>query len=82
VTPTVTKFPKLPKLILFVKNMYLTCKLEKIALKKSFYKTYEHSSFTGAPACGSRAGNLTGVLIGIKFYQTHVLIYLLLKNRA
>jgi hypothetical protein len=31
VTPTVTKFPKLAKLILFVKNMYLICKLEKIS---------------------------------------------------
>jgi hypothetical protein len=31
VSPTVTtKFSKLPKLILFVKNMYLICKLETI----------------------------------------------------
>jgi hypothetical protein len=30
VSPTVTKFPKLPKFILFVENMYLICKFKKM----------------------------------------------------
>jgi hypothetical protein len=37
--------------------------IRKNTIKNSFYKTKEHSSFTGTPACGSRAANLTRVLI-------------------
>jgi hypothetical protein len=41
----------------------------KNSIKNSFYKTSEHSSFTGTPACGSRAANLTRVLIKVSFIK-------------
>jgi hypothetical protein len=37
--------------------------IRKNSIKKSFYKIKEHSSFTGTPACSSRAANLTRILI-------------------
>jgi hypothetical protein len=37
--------------------------IRKNSIKNLFYKTEEHSSFTGTPPCDSRAANLTRVLI-------------------
>jgi hypothetical protein len=40
VSPTVTKFPKLPKLILFVKKQHVfNMQIRKNSIKNSFYKT-------------------------------------------
>jgi hypothetical protein len=48
--------------IWFWQRLYLVCKLEKNSKKTRFIKRV-HSSFTDTPACGSRAANLTRVLI-------------------
>jgi hypothetical protein len=60
VSPTVTKFPKLPKLILFVKNMYVfNIQIRKNSIKTRFikYKSTRHLQAL------LPAANLTRVLI-------------------
>jgi hypothetical protein len=57
------------RMILFVKKHVFNMQIIKNSIKNSFYKTSEHSSFTGTPACGSRAANLTRVLIKVSFIK-------------